>query len=109
MSRVKKSKQSKDKVVPIKPLDSSQAGGSPAAPAPDEPPSSPQTIEAVGLKLAQEIVAKALDGAKDDEVIAKLLTTSIERHCINQIMMQEVLQQIGECTVHTQRAPKNNT
>ena len=107
MSKDKKGKQSPgkdDKVVDLKPGDASHAGGNPSAAPGEGEPSRPQTIEEVGLKLAQDIVAKALEGAKDDEVIAKLLTTSIERHCINQVLMQEVLQHATTCQVHAQRA-----
>lgn len=99
----KKSPDKDGKVVPLKSGDQSHADNAPAAPSQDGPPSRPQTIEEVGLKLAQDIITGVLKDAKDDEVMAKLLTTSIERHCINQIMMQEVLQQIGQCTVHAQR------
>lgn len=107
MSRDKKGKESPgakgDKVVPLKPGDQSHAGGAPAAPSQDGPPSRPQTIEEVGLKLAQDIIGAVLKDAKEDEIIAKLLTTSIERHCINQVLMQEILSQTGEATVHAQR------
>lgn len=104
MSKDKKSEQSKDKVVPIKPSDSSQAGGASAAPSQDGQPSRPQTVEEVGIKLAQEIIAEVLKDAKDDEVIAKLLTTTIERECVTQTMMMNVLQAVSECTVHAQRS-----
>ena len=107
MSRDKKSKKPKetasDKVVPLNPPGSSQAGGASTAPSPDGPPSRPQTIEEAGLTLAQEVIANALEGAKDEEVIAKLLTTSIERHCISQSLMQHILMELGANTVHAQR------
>lgn len=107
MSRDKKGKESPgakgDKVVPIKPGDQSHAGGAPAAPSQDGPPSRPQTIEEVGLELAQDIIGAVLKDAKEDEIIAKLLTTAIERACVTQTMMVNILQAVGECTVHAQR------
>lgn len=93
------------KVVNIKPEAAAQAGGAPAS-SPDQPdPSRSQTIEEVGLTLAQEILTGVMEGAQgDDELQAKMLTTIVERLCINQVLMQENYKVTAELLVHGRRA-----